>query len=96
MDNEELTLRVICVAVPVTDDSGAIVAEISTPVPPVRATSQFKRQAVQVLVEQTSALSRLLGGPQARPQSAMAHDFEEARRPELVPSNQPSTYNKAR
>lgn len=68
-DHGEYTAGVECVAVPVRDHEGDVVAAISVSVPAVRGGAELSRRAVEVLTSQARALSSVLGyrGGQALP-----------------------------
>jgi len=61
VDNGEYTSGVVCVAVPVRDHSGRIIAAMSVSVPEVRSTAASRLRASDVLLEQAGALSLSLG-----------------------------------
>ena len=69
-DNGEYTRNVICVAVPVRQHSGEVIAAMSVSVPEVRSTRESGRLALQVLLDQADAMSTALGyrGPSASEQ----------------------------
>ena len=61
VDNGEHTPGVVCVAVPVRDHSGQVVAAMSVSVPEVRSTAASSHATVAVLLGQAGALSKVLG-----------------------------------
>lgn len=71
-DHEEYTLGVRCVAVPVRDHSGDVVAAMSVSVPTVRLDAERQQRTRVVLREAADGLSRALG---YRGDGAVAPDF---------------------
>ncbi|GAA4715535.1 IclR family transcriptional regulator [Phytohabitans rumicis] len=63
MDNEEYTLGVRCVAVPVRDHSGRVVAGLSVSVPTIRFDQARADQALALLTTASAGLSAALGWP---------------------------------
>jgi DNA-binding IclR family transcriptional regulator len=61
LDNEEYTIGVRCVAVPVRNHAGEIVAALSVSVPRVRLSLQRQRRALQLLRRAATDLSSTLG-----------------------------------
>jgi DNA-binding IclR family transcriptional regulator len=61
MDSGEYTDGVICVAVPVRDHGGTVMAAISVSVPEIRAILDFQHRAVEVLTREATRLSASLG-----------------------------------
>jgi IclR family KDG regulon transcriptional repressor len=61
MDYGEHTQGVICVAVPVKDAVGEVIAAISVSVPEIRAGLEFQRRAVEVLTREAASLSFYVG-----------------------------------
>jgi IclR family KDG regulon transcriptional repressor len=61
MDYGEHTQGVICVAVPVKDAVGEVIAAISVSVPEIRADLEFQRRAVEVLTREAASLSFYVG-----------------------------------
>jgi IclR family KDG regulon transcriptional repressor len=61
MDHGEYTEGVVCVAVPVRDHRGAVVAAMSVSVPAIRADDRFEARAATVLSRQAASLSADLG-----------------------------------
>lgn len=68
-DNGEYTDGVFCVAVPVRDNSGGVVAAISSSVPDVRVTDQLRSAMREVLTNHAARLSIDLGYPDGRPRT---------------------------
>jgi DNA-binding IclR family transcriptional regulator len=68
-DNEEYTLGVRCVAVPVRDHTGRVVAGMSVSVPTIRFEPARAEQALELLAAAAADLSRALGwsGPPTPP-----------------------------
>lgn len=60
-DEGEYTQGVVCVAAPVRDASGQVVAAMSASVPEVRRTPRLQARMVEVLFKQTDSLSNALG-----------------------------------
>lgn len=67
VDNAEYTVGVRCVAAPVRDHTGRVVAGMSVSVPTVRFEPDRVERARQLLVEACRDLSMALGHPTARP-----------------------------
>ena len=61
LDNEEYTRGVQCIAVPVRDHTGKVVAAMSVSVPKVRFDVARRRRALPILLDAAGALSRALG-----------------------------------
>lgn len=61
IDIEESTVGLCCVAAPVFDASGAIVAGMSISVPSMRFTPERQRELLALIAQQTSTLSTILG-----------------------------------
>jgi len=61
LDDEEYTLGVHCVAVPVRDHTGQVVAAMSVAFTSVRFTEERRQQALEWLREATAGLSMALG-----------------------------------
>lgn len=61
LDREEYTVGVRCIAVPVYDHTGQVVAAMSVSVPRVRFDTQRRRQAVPLLKKAAMGLSLALG-----------------------------------
>lgn len=61
LDNEEYTVGVRCVAVPVRDYTGEVTAAMSVSVPRVRFTRELRSEALRVLREASRDLSASLG-----------------------------------
>ncbi len=59
-DDGEYTAGVSCIAVPVRDRSGRVVAAMSVSAPEVRVTSELSRRIVDLLGEQATAMSERL------------------------------------
>lgn len=62
-DDEEYTIGVRCVAVPVRDHTGAVVAAMSMSVPTVRFNRLLRQRALNLLLDAANGLSRALGSP---------------------------------
>jgi IclR family KDG regulon transcriptional repressor len=60
-DDGEYTKGVVCVAVPIRQHSGEVFAAMSVSVPEVRSSTELRRTALQVLLEQANAMSAELG-----------------------------------
>jgi DNA-binding IclR family transcriptional regulator len=60
-DDGEYTSNVVCVAVPIRQHSGDVIAAMSVSVPEVRATSESGRLLLDVLLQQAEAMSTALG-----------------------------------
>ncbi|TCC51489.1 IclR family transcriptional regulator [Kribbella pittospori] len=60
-DDGEYTAGVFCVAVPIRDASGAVIAAISSSVPDVRITDQLRSAMIEVLSNHASRMSTELG-----------------------------------
>ena len=70
IDIEESTVGLCCVAAPVFDASGSIVAGMSISVPSVRFTAERQRALLALITQQTDRLSTILGyrrGSDTRP-----------------------------
>lgn len=65
-DDAEHTPGVNCIAMPVYDRHGAVCAAASVAVPEVRMSPGFSAKIIEVLGEQTTALSTTLGAPNDR------------------------------
>jgi IclR family transcriptional regulator, KDG regulon repressor len=77
VDNGEYTLGVVCVAVPIRNHKGAIVAAISVTVPEIRADHEFQRRSVEVLTQVAANVSSTLGFPGAST-SSMPRPYQPA------------------
>jgi DNA-binding IclR family transcriptional regulator len=65
LDNEEYTMGVRCIAVPVRDHTGQVVAAMSVSVPTVRFDARRRRQALPLVQKAARDLSLALGyGPE--------------------------------
>jgi len=64
-DDEEYTLGVECVAVPVRDSSGSVIAAMSVSVPTVRG-AVLRKDGPRLLLESANQLSRALGYQSAK------------------------------
>lgn len=64
-DHGEYTEGVVCVAVPICDDTGGIVAAMSVSVPEIRAGAQLQERAIEVLQREAARLSSRLGHARA-------------------------------
>ncbi|WP_022872970.1 IclR family transcriptional regulator [Nesterenkonia alba] len=60
-DHEEYTVGVRCVAVPVKDHRGTVVAAMSVSVPVVRFTEEFEQQSLKVIQRAAEGFSAALG-----------------------------------
>jgi DNA-binding IclR family transcriptional regulator len=70
VDNQEYTLGLRCVAVPVGDHSGRVIAAMSVSVPIMRIHPGLLPSALQLLAEGSLELSRRLGATQDDPRLA--------------------------
>ena len=61
VDDEEYTIGVHCVAVPIYDHTDSVTAGMSVSVPSVRFSDTVARRALDVLLEESAALSAALG-----------------------------------
>lgn len=60
-DNEEYSIGVRCIAVPIRDDTGLVIAAMSVSAPTIRFDRDGRRQALELLVTASRELSRELG-----------------------------------
>lgn len=60
-DNEEYSIGVRCIAVPIRDHTGAVVAAMSVSAPTIRFDRDARRQAIDLLLPASRDLSRELG-----------------------------------
>jgi IclR family acetate operon transcriptional repressor len=63
IDDEELEIGLCCVAAPITDHTGHVVASVSISAPTVRMDAQAAREKAHVVVESARSISRMLGSP---------------------------------
>ena len=66
IDHGEYTEGVICVAVPVRDHRGTVMAAISVSVPEIRTDLEFQQRALEVLTREATNLSGFSGIPNRR------------------------------
>lgn len=63
VDNEELELGLRCVAAPITDHTGLVVASVSISAPTTRMSLEQATAAAQTVKDAGRAISRMLGSP---------------------------------
>jgi len=63
LDSEELELGLRCIAAPVTDHTGSVVASVSVSAPAIRMTAERARELMPQVKETGRAISRMLGSP---------------------------------
>ena len=63
LDNEELELGLRCVAAPITDHTGLVVAAVSVSAPTIRLSEEAALHLVPKVKETGRAISRMLGSP---------------------------------
>ena len=63
IDDEELELGLRCVAAPITDHTGRVVASVSISAPAIRLDAQGALKLVPAVVECARTISRMLGSP---------------------------------
>jgi IclR family acetate operon transcriptional repressor len=63
LDNEELELGLRCVAAPITDHTGLVVASVSVSAPAIRLSEEAALELVPKVKETGRVISRMLGSP---------------------------------
>ena len=81
VDNEEMELGVRCIAAPVRDFGGGVIAAVSISGPTARVTHEYLQELYPLLKNRTSAISAVMG---YRGEKALQHDSGKAVSPDYL------------